>query len=299
MGALIECGFAVPEAEDTPPEYIEFDGDLHWLNRNQRGQLFLNVREKPRPAFRVTAGQKLDPADPAAIALADEHAAEQSLRQKIADERAARQAEQDARRAEAAAKREAERTERAARAGEPAADGTAVPADPSLPPEPLPAGEDLLAKIRPLMRPNRRGPGWSGSTTFLARALRCTEADLVAALAALGLVASEAPGDKPAPTEIGAHAYWLNRDSRGGIWINGHARREAGGQSPENESPPVTEAGAPAAAPIEPAAVVPSPAPDAPARPADETEAKPVKKPASRLSRLASRLRPRSSRPEE
>ncbi|MEI6862653.1 MAG: hypothetical protein WCL04_10435, partial [Verrucomicrobiota bacterium] len=141
-----------------------------------------------------------------------------------------------------------------------------------------------------------------GSTTFLARALRCTEADLVAALAALGLVASETAGDKPTPTEIGAHAYWLNRDSRGGIWINGNARREtngqtpeAGNQKPEHDNPPAPSADAFAAAPVADS----SPAPEEAAKPADETEAKPAKKPASRLSRLASRLRPRSSRPAE
>ncbi len=224
LGAIQECGFVVPEAEDSPPDYLEFDGDLHWLNRNGRGQLFLNVREKPRPAFRVAVAKKLAPDDPAAVALAGEHAAELDALQKQAAERAARQAEQDARRAEAIAKREA-----AAAAGP-----SAAPEGDKLPPAgPLPAGEDLLAQLRPLMRPNRRGPGWSGSTTFLARALRCTEADLVAALAVAGLVANDSPGAKPVHTEIGAHVYWLNRDSRGGIWINGHERRE--GQAPETK----------------------------------------------------------------
>jgi hypothetical protein len=305
VGALVECGFAIPEAEDSLPEYLEFDGDLHWLNRNQRGQLFLNVREKPRPAFRVTTGQKLDPSDPAAVALGEEHAAEQAAKQKAAEDRAARQAEQDARRAEAAAKREAERVERAARAGEPSPDGTpTAPADPSLPPEALPAGEELLAKIRPHMRPNRRGPGWSGSTTFLARALRCTEADLVVALAALGLVASENPSDKPTFIEIGAHAYWLNRDSRGGTWINGQARREGSEQVPEAGSPPAPSAEVSAALPdttetVTAPAAEAAPAADETAKPSEESEPKPEKKPASRLSRLASRLRPRSSRPPE
>ncbi len=298
VGALIECGFVIPETEDSAPEYLEFDGDLHWLNRNQRGQLFLNVREKPRPAFRIAAvAKKLDPTDPAAIALGEEHAAEIAARQKAAEERAARQAEADARRAEAAAKREAAL---AARAQDPAAAGVFVPsgstADPATPSEPLPTGEELLAKIRPFMRPNRRGPGWSGSTTFLARALHCSEADLVAALAALGLVASENPSDKPTPTDIGGYAYWLNRDSRGGVWINGLERRD-------NQPPvagPIGQETLPPAAPSEPTAVVSAPV-ETPAEPTaepsadvpEDSKAKPAKKP-GRLSRLASRLRSRS-----
>ena len=306
VGALQECGFVLPEAEDSPPEYLEFDGDLHWLNRNGRGQLFLNVREKPRPAFRVTAGKKLDPSDPAAVALAEEHAAEQAALQKAAAERAARQAEQDARRAEAAAKREADRAARLAAGETPSADNATAPTDPSSPPEPLPAGEELLAKIRPLMRPNRRGPGWSGSSTFLARALRSTEPELIAALAALGLAVPDSSSDKPAPVEIGEFAYWVNRDSRGGFWINGRERRAppSAGQ-PAEAGAPTTES--PAAAPSEVSttpeansasaseAIPPAAeaaAPQDTATPEGDAEGKPAKKP-SRLSRLASRLRPR------
>jgi hypothetical protein len=249
LGAIQECGFVVPEAEDSPPEYLEFDGDLHWLNRNARGQLFLNVREKPRPAFRVAAAKKLAPDDPAAAALAAEHAADLDGLQKQADERAARQAEQDARRAEraeAAAKREVAATADAP-GGAPAADQAQSRGT-------LPAGEELLAQLRPLMRPNRRGPGWSGSTSFLARALHRPEAELVAALAASGLVANDNPGTKPGVTEIGAHVYWLNRDSRGGIWINGHERRdgpppETGERRPDAAAPAGPGAAAPTADP--------------------------------------------------
>jgi hypothetical protein len=301
VGALIECGFVVPETEDSAPEYLEFDGDLHWLNRNGRGQLFLNVREKPRPAFRVTAGKKLDPSDPAAVALAEEHAAEQAAKQKAAEERAARQAEQDARRAEAAAKREADRAARLA-AGETPATDEAAPGDgtPAAPTEPPPTGAALLEKIRPLMRPNRRGPGWSGSSTFLARALRCSESELVAALGATGLAVPENSNDKPASFELGTFSWWLNRDSRGGFWVNARERRDAsaapaaegGTPAAETNAAPARSADAaadPYVAPV-PSAVTPAEEPGA--SPTGEAEEKPAKKP-SRLSRLASRLRPR------
>jgi hypothetical protein len=306
IGALKECGFVVPETEDTPPEYLEFEGELYWLNLNNRHELFLNTREKPRPVFRVVQAKKLDPADPAAGVLAEEAAAEHAAQAKREAERLAREAEHAARRAEHEARRAAAQAAReaaqAARAAAPApavaitptANGdvgapegvAAAPAESNAPkPEvsaaPLPQGEELLAAIRPQMRRNRRGPGYSGSTGYLARAFKHPEADLVAALAALGLHVPETANDKPVKTTIAGYVYWLNKDSRGGIWINGDeargAKPEANGQAPEDQSPEAAgqalESGAPvekavaAGAPVmalaeaEPASAVPVAAP--------------------------------------
>ncbi len=230
VGALKECGFIVPESEDTPPEYLEFEGELYWLNLNNRHELFLNTREKPRPVFRVVPAKKIDPADPVNGLLADEAAAEQAEHARRDAERVAREAEHAARRAEREAQRLAEIEKRKAQKSSAAAPNAS--AEQSEKPEiqnskseissaPLPQGEDLLAAIRPQMRRNRRGPGYSGSTTYLARAFKCTEADLVTALAALGLNVPADATDKPVPSTIGEHVYWLNKDSRGGIWING------------------------------------------------------------------------------
>jgi len=234
VGALVECGLTVPETDDAPPEYFEFEGDLYWLNRNQRGQLFLNVREKPRPVFRIAAAKRLDPSDPVAVELAAEAAAETVKKQESGS--GGRRAERERAKAEARAQE------------------SAAPADtaPDTPAEPLPAGEALLDKLRPLMRRNRRGPGFSGSTGYLAKALKQPEADLVAALAALGLVAPEQSGAKPEPVAIGANVYWLNKDGRGGIWINGRERREGDdaskpGEAPEAASAESAEAPPPAA----------------------------------------------------
>jgi hypothetical protein len=90
----------------------------------------------------------------------------------------------------------------------------------------LPTGPELLEKIRPLMRRNRRGPGGSGSGSFLARALKCSEADLVTAFGGLGLVVPATPADPAIEREIAGDIWWLNRDSRGGLWINGREKRE-------------------------------------------------------------------------
>ncbi len=260
IGAMKECGFDIPETEDAAPVSLEYEGDLYWVNRNNRGLYFLNTREKPRPKFRVVAGKPLGTDDPVHAALAEEHAADLAEKAKRAAEQAEREAEATARRAEREAQRlateaarreqqvaaqaardaarEAARAAAAAKAAnapagiEPA--GTAAPAtgDGGFTPSAesaevsatdqaaLPQGEALLDAIRPQMRRNRNGPGYSGSTTYLAKAFKQTEAAFDAAFAALDLV-PQAAGEKPRLVIIGLYVYWVTKDGRGVTWING------------------------------------------------------------------------------
>ncbi|MBI5691364.1 MAG: hypothetical protein HZC55_14865 [Verrucomicrobia bacterium] len=211
-GALAECGFVMPVDEDSPVEYLEYDGDLYWLNINRRGELWINTKEKPRPVFRSVKGARVEveapkadtatPAPEAGTAPAGDTPAEGT---------------------------------------EPKAEATPANDDSKTPAAPLPTGPELLAKIRPHMRRNRRGPGGSGSLNFLSRALRTKEAELKAAFVGLGLAVPGSPGDKPAYTEIGNELWWLNLDSRGGLWINGREKKDG-----ETASAAASE-GAPAA----------------------------------------------------
>lgn len=289
IGALKECGFTIPEREDDAPVHLEFEGELYWLNLNNRHELFLNTREKPRPVFRAVQAKPLDPSDPAAVLLAEEAAAEQAEKARREAERLAREAEQAARRAEhearrlaaqaaAQAAREAAQAAAAAKAASsagaaPEAAAAEVSAESetapvtvdaaSLPPE----AEEFLAAVRAQMRRNRRGPGYSGSITYLARAFKQTEADLVEMFVAVGLTVPETAADKPVKTAIGAFVYWLNKDSRGAIWINGDEIRGAKAEEPVGaiEPAPAAPASQPEAAPasvaVEPAPVVPAPEP--------------------------------------
>jgi hypothetical protein len=211
-GALLECGFVMPEDEDTKPDYVEYDGDLYWLNINRRGELWINTKEKPRPVFRPVKAQKIvleEPAKPqpnesrSQKAEAPAEKLEETSRQPDVTEAAA---------AEATTTERPEKPE-----GRPASGGSS---------QPLPSGSALLDKIRPHMRRNRRGPGGSGSTSFLSRALRTNEAELRTAFAALGLTLPATPNDKPVYSEFGNELWWLNLDSRGGLWINGREKRE-------------------------------------------------------------------------
>ncbi len=253
IGALKECGFTIPEREDDAPVHLEFEGELYWLNLNNRHELFLNTREKPRPVFRAVQAKPLDPSDPAAVLLAEEAAAEQAEKAKREVERLAREAEQATRRAEhearrvaqqaaAQAAREAAAAASAENRGQRTEDGGRTTEDgerktedggqttddgrteevvtvstEELPPE----ADDFLAAVRAQMRRNRRGPGYSGSIAYLARAFKQSEADLVEMFTAVGLTVPATGNDKPVKTAIGAFVYWLNKDSRGAIWING------------------------------------------------------------------------------
>jgi hypothetical protein len=245
-GALVECGFVLPIDEDSKPEHIEYDGDLYWLNINRRGELWINTKEKPRPVFRSVKAQRIvieeDPAKAAAPAANPQAQAESGDRKPELAENGTP--------SEAEGSQSATRTPKS-----------------EIPPAPLPAGAELLAKIRPHMRRNRRGPGGSGSASFLSRALRTNEAELKTAFAALGLTIPAAAADKPVYSEFGNELWWLNLDSRGGLWING--REKKGGETAAAAAASDAAAPAGAEAGAAPAPEGQAPAPDgAPATPA-------------------------------
>ncbi|MFM7750271.1 MAG: hypothetical protein ACKPB0_07625 [Opitutaceae bacterium] len=246
-GALVECGFVMPADEDSPVEHLEYDGDLYWLNINRRGELWINTKEKPRQIFKAVKGTRIEPPPAEAAPAPAEGSAP----------------------AEAGERKPAE----AAPSGE-----SSRPA-----PQPLPEGPALIEKIRPHLRRNRRGPGGSGSLGFLARALRVKEADLKAAFGALGLTMPATPGDQAVYTDLGTEQWWLNLDSRGGLWINGREKRE-GEPAPASEtSAPVSDANASAPPASETAAgAVPSgePAPAPVAAPVAEATASTSEAPA-------------------
>jgi hypothetical protein len=189
VGALKECGLVIPSGENEPPAYVEYDGDLYWININRQKQLFINTREKPRPMFRTVQAQRVG---------AD------TFEEAVPEQKSEPPAKTDA------------------------------------PSAPVTTGPELLDKLRPLMRRSRGG--WSGSISFLARALKHSEADLNAAFAALGLRLPESgSGERAAQVELGEYIYWLNRDGRGNLWINVTGKRENEPAAAVNEAPIAAE----------------------------------------------------------
>ncbi len=227
-GALVECGFVVPADEDAKVEYLEYDGDLYWLNINRRGELWINTKEKPRPIFRAVKAVRIEVEPP--VAKEEKPAAGESPQPATGDQSAGDQP----------ASPESAAVELKPEGKRPS--GTR-----------LPEGAALIAKIRPHMRRNRRGPGGSGSTTFLARALRTSEADLKAAFVGFGFVVPASASDKIVFIEIGDELWWLNEDSRGGLWINGREKMPG-----ETLASATAAAAAPASPEATPAAATPS-----------------------------------------
>lgn len=75
--ALVECGFQIPADENAKPVYIEYEGELYWVNINRRGEIWINLREKPEPVFRVAQGRRVESADEPSAAGATPAAAEE------------------------------------------------------------------------------------------------------------------------------------------------------------------------------------------------------------------------------
>jgi hypothetical protein len=203
IGALKECGLEIPDDENAKPTYVDYDGDLFWVNINRRGELWVNTKEKSRPVFRTVRASRVEPEEGPAGA-------------------------------EAAGDKEE---------GKPKPKGHDAEKDSSAPAAALPVGEALLERIRPQMRRNRREPGGSGSVSFLSRALKCSETALIEAFTAMGLAPPGAAGEPPAYVDIGNESWWLNKDQRGGIWIN--AREKRGAETPGDQPPP-SDSAAPA-----------------------------------------------------
>lgn len=281
IGALKECGFVVPDDEDAPTAYVEYDGDVYWVNINRRGELWINTKEKPRPVFRTVKATAF--AAPEVEAPAPTQTPRNQPQQQAQPPAEMSDAPASTRRQDAPVfvpkPREVAKPVASAEVAAPVAapQNQAVAPTAGVPPV---QGSELLDRVRPLMRRNRRGPGGSGSMTFLARGLRCGEPELMAEFATLGVVLPPAPTDQPIYVEIGEHVWWLNQDARGGVWINGREKFDEKGQpiplptaqetaasasaspatpAPTSESATATPATAEFVAPV--AAIPPPPAP--------------------------------------
>jgi hypothetical protein len=206
-GALVECGMQIPADENAKPVYVEYDGDLYWVNINRRGEVWINTREKPEPVFRIVPGKRLaDDEVPAEMAVGSSSPDMSGHKAPPA---------QDHRRDE----RREERQRPPQQQNQPPREDAGAP-------------KTLLAKIRGMMRHNRRGHGWSGSFPYLTKALKLDEAQLLEQLAAFGLRLEG--GAEPVIATENGFAYWLNKNQRGEIWINAENASEDRGQRTED-----------------------------------------------------------------
>jgi hypothetical protein len=224
-GALVECGLQIPADENAKPVYAEYEGELYWVNINRRGEIWINLRDKPQPVFRVVQAKRVESADEPASAKAPESGA--------ADEATASGFSSDVAAQGSSGEPPQHFVPREQRQQNQQNPRNQQPQEQRAPSGP----KTFLDKIRGMMRRNRRGHGMSGSFQYLTKALKTDESGLLAQLAEHGLQLVE--GGQPVETESGDFVYWLNKNQRGEIWINAELKRrnkEAGGGRPEGGS---------------------------------------------------------------
>lgn len=207
--ALVECGLQIPADENAKPVYAEYEGELYWVNINRRGEIWINLRDKPQPVFRVVQAKRLEGQDETAAAPASgaENAGDGATQEAASEPthfvpREQRQQNQQPRSENQPAESRAPKT--------------------------------FLDKVRGQMRRNRRGHGWSGSFQYLTKAFKTDEAGLLAQLGEHGVQLVE--GGQPAEVQSGDFTYWLNKNQRGEIWINAEVTRKGRGQKTEEPS---------------------------------------------------------------
>jgi hypothetical protein len=230
--ALVECGLQIPADENAKPVYAEYEGELYWVNINRRGEIWINLRDKPQPVFRVVQAKRVEGQDEPAAAPA---AASENV------------------------------------GGSPSPDGSGsgdfagqqafVPREQRQQNQPRPEAQPesrgpktFLDKVRGQMRRNRRGHGWSGSFQYLTKAFKTDEAGLLAQLGEHGVMLVE--GGQPAEVQVGDFTYWLNKNQRGEIWINAELKRRSKEQGAEGQAIPAAAAAETAAPAVEAAAPV-------------------------------------------
>jgi len=134
-----------------------------------------------------------------------------------------------------------------------------------------PAGGSPLAALRLLLKRTKTG-SHSGETVQLAATLGKTPDELLAALTAAGLQVPEKPRAKPVFVEHAGEIFWLNRNSKGELWLNAKTSKYAtsdadqGGETQEAAvQEPAPQTTGPAVS--EPPMLAPAEAPKAEAAP--------------------------------
>ena len=182
------------EGGDQP--VLAYDGNFEfYLNRNQRGEIWINAEEKS-----AGQGQKAEDGG-----------------QKTED--GGRKAGNSRQRTEPAAADSAPPAEgRSGRGYEDPREAFVPtktgPATKALPPE------NTLTAMRLMMEPKKRGEGVTALVKDLAHKLEKSDAQLLAVLASAGLILPESPKAKPTFAEHGGEIFWLNVNAKGQVWLN-------------------------------------------------------------------------------
>jgi hypothetical protein len=264
--------FSEEGLKEIPPgsqrgETFEHGGFLYWFNRNQRGQVWINAKQKPKEQPQLQRQEESPSTDSEASETAPDPDSSNTDSQTSSSE------------------------------------GTSDAPN-----------RTILDRIRPMMRRNKRGHGFSGSIDFLARALKTDPAELISQIEALGVRMPATAEERIEAVPIGRHEWYFNRASNGQIWINGRDHRPdrqmKPSQAPAAEATSAEEvATAGHSAPAEvapeddstPTAVAPEQAPESAGEPVAGDSTAPVDRsdPSDQSSEPEPEAAPSSAAPED
>ncbi len=63
LEALVAAGLSVPEDAKEKPKFGELGGEIFWLNRSAKGDLWINAKESKAAAAKKSRGRKKDAAE--------------------------------------------------------------------------------------------------------------------------------------------------------------------------------------------------------------------------------------------
>ena len=82
--------------------------------------------------------------------------------------------------------------------------------------------------MRLLLKPNKKGSGFSGETGKLSQTLGKDHQEFLAVLTGLGLALPATEDDKPAFVEHEGEIFWLNKNAKdGSVWLNAKVAKSA------------------------------------------------------------------------
>jgi hypothetical protein len=180
----------LPATPGEPPAQVEIESQDWWLNKDQRGGIWINGRARKKGS---EAQPGSGPAGPEAGAAAESSAqapAEPSAASPVSSEAPA-----------------------------------AGPDEPKVPS----AGHAVLALARPLLKETKTG-AFAEETGQLANALGKTGGELLAALTSAGLSVPEKPRARPVFVEHAGELFWLNKNAKDELWLNAKAPKYAAGE---------------------------------------------------------------------
>ena len=219
VAALSALGLTAPENANAKPEAVEIGGAVYWLNKDGRGGLWINGREKREDEDAEAGAPEGADADVTPSTTAAAEAGVAGADSASSDQVGA-----------ASAPEMTTEDERQSEADE--ADITREP----LAPIRLQPGENLLSALRPALKASRRGSGASGAVEDLARALNQPVVELLEGLVRAGLTVPDDSREKVVTVELGEELVWLSRSAKDdSLVLNAKGksapRRRAGGRS--------------------------------------------------------------------